>query len=137
MCSSDLDQRHRVTFSGEVAARGFRLSPIFTYGSAYPFNIVTGGQTIQTTAARPAGVGRNAGIGFGYASLDLRISRRFRIRDRADLEILGESFNTFNRANLQFPNNTFGTGTTPLSAFGKPTAASDPRQIQFGLRLSL
>jgi hypothetical protein len=133
---SDNDQRHRLTMSGELAARGFRLSPIFTYGSAYPFNIVTGGQTIQTTAARPAGVGRNAGVGFDYASLDLRISRRFRIRDRVDLEVLAESFNTFNRTNFQFPNNTFGTGTTPLATLGQPTAASDPRQIQFGMRLS-
>jgi hypothetical protein len=41
-----------------------------------------------------------------------------------------------NRANLQLPNNVYGTGPTPRPGFGQPTAAADPRQIQFGLRLS-
>jgi hypothetical protein len=146
---SDNDQRHRLTISGELivpmkqshtllhqAFEGFRLSSIFSYSSPYPFNIVTGGQTIQTTAARVPGVGRNTGTGFSYASLDVRLSRRIAVTDRVTAEILAESFNTLNRTNLQFPNNTFGTGSTPLPAFGQPTAAADARQVQFGLRLS-
>jgi hypothetical protein len=52
------------------------------------------------------------------------------------LEAIAEGFNVLNRSNFQIPNNTFGTGQTPLATFGRPTAASDPRQIQFGLRLS-
>jgi len=32
--------------------------------------------------------------------------------------------------------NNDGTGATPNANFGRPTAAADPRQIQFGLRLS-
>jgi hypothetical protein len=40
-----------------------------------------------------------------------------------------------NRTNLLFPNQTFGTGLTPLPAFGRPTAAGDPRQVQLGLRV--
>ena len=132
---SDNDQRHRVTVSGQVTVVGFQLSPIFNYGSAYPFNIVTGGQTIQTTAARPAGVGRNTGVGFNSASLDVRLSRQLKVTERFKMEWIAESFNTLNRTNLQFPNNTFGTGTVPLPAFGTATAASDPRQIQLGLRL--
>jgi hypothetical protein len=107
-----------------------------TYSAAYPFNIVTGGQTIQTTAARLPGAGRNTGVGFNYASLDLRLSRRVRVTDRVTAEVLAESFNTLNRTNLQFPNNTLGLGPTPLPTLGQPTAAADPRQIQFGLRFS-
>ena len=133
---SDNDQRHRITVSGEISAKGFQLSPIFTYSTAYPFNIVTGGQTIQTTAARLPGAGRNTGVGFNYTSLDLRLSRRVRVTERVTAEVLAESFNTLNRTNLQFPNNTFGPGPTPLPTFGQPTAAADPRQIQFGLRFS-
>jgi hypothetical protein len=34
------------------------------------------------------------------------------------------------------PNNPFGAGTTPLPNFAQPTQAFDPRQFQFGLRLS-
>lgn len=134
---SDNDQRHRLTASGWVRfPRGFQLSPIFTYSTAYPFNIVTGGQTLQTTTARPAGVGRNTGKGFNYASLDLRLSRRFAVAERVDAEVIAESFNILNRTNLQFPNSTFGTGTAPLATFGRATNVADPRQMQLGLRLS-
>ena len=146
---SDNDQRHRITVSGQLAVprrsnggawskvfAGFQLSPIFTYASPYPFNIVTGGQTIQTTAARLPGVGRNTGLGFNYMNLDFRLNRQFRVRERIGLELMAEVFNALNRTNLQFPNNTWGTGATPVATFGKPTAANDPRQIQFGLRLT-
>jgi hypothetical protein len=82
-------------------------------------------------------VGRNTGEGFDFASLDVRLSRRIRFTERFGLEVIAEGFNVFNRANLQLPNNVFGTGTTPLPAFGRATGAADPRQLQFGLRLSL
>jgi hypothetical protein len=147
---SDNDQRHRMTLSGQIAVphsssreawrrvfEGFQLCPIFTYGSPYPFNIVTGGQTIQTTAARPTGVGRNTGVGFNYKNLDLRLSREFHMQEKIRVEFIGEMFNALNRTNLQFPNNTWGTGAVPLGTFGKPTNANDPRQIQFGLRVTL
>jgi hypothetical protein len=133
---SDNDHRHRLTISGETRLKGWQVSPIFTYGSPYPFNIVTGGQTLQTTAARPAGIGRNTGVGFNSASLDLRLNRRFDLKDHFKVDVIAESFNTLNRTNPQFPNNTFGTGVTPLASFGKATNAADPRQIQFGLKLA-
>jgi Carboxypeptidase regulatory-like domain len=133
---SDNDQRQRFTVSGQTRFQGWQFSPIFTYGSPYPFNIVTGGQTLQTTAARRAGVGRNTGVGFNSASLELRLDRRFDLRDHFKVDVIAESFNTLNRTNLQFPNNTFGTGPSPLAPFGKPTNAGDPRQIQFGLKLA-
>lgn len=134
---SDNDQRHHLTVSGELKAPyGIRMSPIFTVASPYPFNVVTGGQTLQSTTARVAGTGRNTGVGFTSASLDLRLSRAFELVDGYRMEFIAESFNVTNRTNLQFPNNTFGTGTTPVSTFGKATAAGDPRQIQFGMKLS-
>ncbi|HYG79773.1 MAG TPA: TonB-dependent receptor, partial [Pyrinomonadaceae bacterium] len=148
---SDNDQRHRLTFSGSVEApraqhpsafrralEGFELSYIFTYTSALPFNVLTGNDRNFDTNFndRPAGVGRNTGRGFSFASLDLRLSRKFRLTERLGLEAIAEGFNVLNRANLQLPNNVFGTGTIPLPTFGRPTAASDPRQIQLGLRFS-
>lgn len=148
---SDNDQRHRLAISGQLRvphsitngsawsriAEGFQLSSIFTYASPYPFNILTGGQTLQTTNARPAGFGRNTGKGFNSATLDLRLSRKFQIAEKTTMELMVEGFNVLNRTNLQFPNNTWGTGTTPPAAFGRATAASDPRQMQIGLRLKL
>jgi hypothetical protein len=69
-------------------------------------------------------------------NVDFRLSRELRIREHTELELMAEVFNAFNRTNLQFPNTTWGTGTTPLPTFGRATGANDPRQIQFGTRLT-
>ena len=148
---SDNDQRHRLVVSGSVEAppqgkangfqralRGFQFGYIFTYGSQRPFNVLFGSDRNLDTNNndRPAGVGRNTGRGFDFSSLDLRVSRRIRLNERVDLQLLAEGFNVLNRANFGVPNNTFGPGATPRPAFGQPTAAFDPRQFQFGMRLS-
>ena len=85
---------------------------------------------------RPIGVGRNTGHGFDFASLDLRVSRRFRLTERVDVQLLAEGFNVLNHANFGVPNNTFGSGVNPLPTFGQPTAAFDPRQFQFGMKVN-
>ena len=147
---SDNDQRHRLTVSGVLEAPlaqhesrlrraidGLQLNYIFTYASALPFNIQTGTDRNFDTNFndRPVGVGRNTGRGFDYASLDLRLARTFHFTERFSVEALAESFNTLNRVNWQLPNNIIGAGSIPLASFGRPTAAADPRQIQFGLRV--
>ena len=148
---SDNDQRHRLVFSGTVEAphtksnsqarrllNGFQLSYIFTYASQLPFNIVTGSDRNfdSNNNDRPVGVARNAGRGFDFASLDLRLARSFHLTEGVELKLTAEGFNLLNRSNFGIPNNTFGPGATPLPSFGQPTAAFDPRQIQLGLRLS-
>lgn len=136
---SDNDQRHRLTVSGTVdLPRRFGLSYVFAYASRLPFNVLTGGDRNLDTNFndRPAGVGRNTGRGFDFASLDLRLTRTFRLSERARVEAIVEGFNLLNRANYQAPNNTYGQGAAPLPTFGLPTSASDPRQLQLGLRLS-
>ena len=149
MGRSDNDQRHRLVVSGSFQARrryraglgrlrGFQLSYIYTYASRLPFNVLLGSDRNFDTNNndRPVGVGRNTGSGFDYSSFDLRLSRRFRLSERLALDALAEGFNLFNRANFGVPNNTFGPGTTPNATFGQPTQAFDPRQLQFGLRLT-
>jgi hypothetical protein len=146
---SDNDQRHRLVISGTLEAprktsavpkalRNFALSYIFTYASRLPFNVLLGSDRNFDTNNndRPANVGRNTGHGFDYASLDLRLSRRFQITEHVTLDLTADGFNLLNRANYSVPNNTFGAGTTPLPNFAQPTQAFDPRQFQFGLRLS-
>jgi hypothetical protein len=147
---SDNDQRHRLTLSGTLdapstfenrlaraALGGLRLSYIFTYASRLPFNVLAGSDLNgdSNNNDRPRGLGRNTGRGFDSAALDLRLSRRWRVGERAGFEVIAEGFNLLNRANLQLPNNVYGTGATPLPSFGLATAADSPRQIQFGLRL--
>jgi outer membrane receptor protein involved in Fe transport len=142
---SDNDQRHRLTLSGTLAARtaggdslvrrlaqGWQLSYVFTYTSALPFNIQLPNDRNGDTNFndRPLGVGRNAGEGFDYKSLDLRLSRTFSLTQDLSLEAIVDVFNVLDRANYQVPNNIF---TSPT--FGQPTATNDPRQFQLGLRL--
>lgn len=148
---SDNDQRHRLTVSGTFDApktienkfardffSGFQLSYIFTYASRLPFNVLAGSDLNGDTNNndRPLGLGRNTGRGFDFSSFDLRLSRRFQLTERFNLELLAEGFNLFNRANYSVPNNTFGTGTSPNITFGRPTATFDPRQLQFGFRFN-
>ena len=146
---SDNDQRHRLVISGFLEApkkgkrlartlRGFQLGYIFTYASQLPFNVLLGTDRNfdSNNNDRPVGIGRNTGRGFDFVSLDLRVSRRFRLSERLNLDLLAEGFNLFNRSNFGVPNNTFGPGTTPNTNFRQPTAAYDPRQFQFGVKLS-
>jgi len=153
---SDDDQRHRFVFDGAVhssmgaansawerLSHGFQLTTLFQYYSPLPFNIVTGANTIQGTAARPTVNGvfinRNAGSGFDFLSLGARISRSFQLGERLRMQALAEAFNLTNHVNGVSLNGTFGTGvypTNPLPTFKQLTAVGDPRSIQFALRFS-
>jgi len=153
---SDDDQRSRLTFDGTIHSP---LSPgatpwkKFTHGwefnlaqtaySPLPFNITTGANTIQGTAARPtvngAFISRNAGESHAILNMSIRLSRTFALTERLRLQALGEMFNTLNHVNVVTLNGVFGTGaypTNPSSTFGQITAVNDPRAAQFALRLS-
>ena len=129
---SDNDQRHRLALSGTLTTHGWLFSYIFSYSSALPFNIQLANDRNGDTNFndRPEGVGRNAGEGFAYRSLDLRLSRTFPVSHGVSVEAIVDAFNVLNRANYQVPNNII---TSPT--FGNPTAVNDPRQLQFGLRI--
>ncbi len=152
---SDDDQRHRLVLEGGVhspdaSARtawqrlghGFRLTGLFQYYSPLPFNITTGANTVQGTAARPTIGGvfipRNAGTGFDSLSLGARLSRSFRLSERLNLEALAEGFNLTNHLNGVALNGVFGTGAYPSSPapnYHQITAVNDPRELEFALRV--
>jgi carboxypeptidase family protein len=153
---SDDDQRHRLVFDGTIhssvakastpwqrLSHGFQLSGMLQYYSALPFNITTGSNTIQGTAARPTIDGvfihRNSGSGFDFFNVNARLSRTFRIGERLRLEGIAEAFNLLNHVNGVTLNGTFGTGgypANPSPAFKQITAVSDSRSLQLALRLS-
>jgi hypothetical protein len=85
---------------------------------------------------RPVGVGRNSARLPNSSSLDLRVSRMFTAGARHRVELMIEGFNVLNHVNILNVNNTYGTGTAPLPAFGQATLAGDARQIQLGARWS-
>lgn len=167
---SDDDQRHRVVFDAALNSptgsakrlrdhltQGWRLGGILQYYSRLPFNITTGANTLQQTAARPctpaffgssacaqavrgAVIGRNTGIGFDTFTLNPRLSRSFGLTERLRLEAIAEAFNALNHRNDAIPNGTFGTGRIDLpstnASFGAATAVNDARSVQLALRLS-
>jgi len=121
---------------------GFRLTTMLQYYSPLPFNITTGANTIQGTAARPTMNGvfinRNAGSGFDFLNLGARLSRSFQLSERLRLEALAEGFNLTNHMNGVTLNGVFGTGTYPTNpspTFKQITAVNDSRSMQFALRL--
>ncbi|HEY8559017.1 MAG TPA: TonB-dependent receptor [Pyrinomonadaceae bacterium] len=87
-------------------------------------------------------LGRNMGRTHSFASVDLRIARAIRFGERLRLELIAEGFNLFNRFNegSASPNyqdvNGWGQRDGGGRYFSRPTAAYDPRQFQFGARLS-
>jgi hypothetical protein len=134
---SDNDQRHRLVVSGTTPRLlGFDIAYLFGYASAPPFNIQTGTDRNNDTNVndRPAGVGRNTGKAFDAATLDLRVSRVLHLTGSQRVTMIVDAFNVLNRSNFLIPNNVFGPGALARPNFGQPTAASDPRQFQLGIR---
>ncbi len=140
---------------------GWHLGGILQYYSRLPFNITTGANTKQATSQRPCAVGyglatsgglnpcteglagavigRNAGTGFDFFSLNARLSRTFALTERIQLEGIAEAFNSLNHRNDMIPNATWGSGTypaAPSSTFGQATAVGDPRSVQLAARVT-
>jgi hypothetical protein len=134
-------------------AGGWTLSPVLRANSFRPFNVLAGFDNLgdgQVNTHRPLGAGRNIGIGPNYFSIDGRVARSFLLRSdsRWRLQFVAEVFNLLNRTNFEAVNNI--VGSTPLTALPRPiegrrgnpieplsfTSAGDPRQFQFGLKVS-
>lgn len=139
----------------------FMVAPIIEFSSGRPFNIITNSDTNNdqsTQTDRPnvdvngnltlpppfstGNLGRNRGITRAFASVDLRVSRSFYFGERFKLELIGEVFNLFNRFNEAAASpffddvNAFGKRDSKGRFFSVPTAAFDPRQFQFGAKLT-
>ena len=140
---------------------GWRLGGVMQYYSRLPFNVTTGANTKQGTSQRPcaagfsltaggglnpctealpgAVIGRNAGSGFAFFSLNARLSRSFSLTERIKLESIAEAFNMLNHRNDMIPTGTFGAGAYPAAGsatFGQATAVGDPRSVQVAARLT-
>ncbi|MGH9510383.1 MAG: TonB-dependent receptor, partial [Terriglobales bacterium] len=72
---------------------------------------------------------RNAGTRPYTVYTDLRIARRFNLSERVKLDAVADVFNLLNRFNVADVNLLFTDA-------GTPTAAFDPRQFQFALKIS-
>ncbi|MGB9404077.1 MAG: hypothetical protein WCA98_11080, partial [Candidatus Acidiferrales bacterium] len=101
--------------------------------------------------------GRNTFKGDKLATLDIRLSRTFPLRERLNLQLIAEAFNVANTVNVHYYNTSYGaadfcttapgapgcagaldTGLegSPNPLYGTPSAVFNPRQLQFAARLS-
>jgi hypothetical protein len=148
---SRADERYRFVASGVFRVPyNFTVAPIFEYGSGQPWNHRLGVDYNGdgSNSDRPAGVPRFNEDGPSFASVNLRVTYRVPLQDRARLELIAEAFNLFNRVNddvNSVVNNEFTSAPTlanPAAAavrnprFGQFTATLQPREIQFGVRVS-
>jgi len=155
---SDFNQKHKVVFAAVLDSpwdhssvfSGFELSPIVSYNSGHPFNLLAGADINgdgHFTNDRPPGSPRNSGLGPDYVDVDMRLSRTFKFGEKYSLRFIAEGFNIANRTNYASVNNIVGSDFAPPfnvhgSASLSPsqplgfTAALPKREIQLGLRLS-
>ena len=85
----------------------------------------------RPTLGTNGNLGRNTFRGPDYATVDVSLFKNIPLTEKYRLQFRAEAFNVFNRVNLFLPS---GNLTNTLF-FGKSTAAFDPRQLQFALKL--
>jgi hypothetical protein len=111
--------RPNVVHSPSLAQRGpgewfdtsaFVIPPPYTFGNA----------------------GRNILRGPARSTLDLAVSRAFKLSERTSMTFYFQAFNSLNRTNFDLPKAVADDPTT----FGRIFSAEPPRQLQFALRLA-
>ncbi len=76
-------------------------------------------------------VGRNTVIGPGLSNVDFVLARSFRLTEHATVQFRGEVFNAANRPNYNVIGRILNDAT-----FGRALSQLDPRQLQFGLKVT-
>ena len=126
--------------------------PLYLHGSQYPGGrMFNGGQDAANPAfVLPSGPSegdatRNVMRGFDAVQANLAIRQTYRIGDRMDLHIQGETFNIFNHPNFGYidpylSDLLFGQASKMLNqSFGAPGALYDqggPRSVQLSARFA-
>jgi len=153
------DQRHRLVLSGVyVFPREIQLSGIMTAASGRPFTPLAGAdlnadgnggafppdRARRNPADESTAVGRNSETTEDQFNVDLRVSKRFKVGQRATIEGILEAFNVFNQVNFIEDTNQssfaiFGSGAfpnNPAPTYGRYTLTLPPRQLQIALKVS-
>jgi hypothetical protein len=172
---SAFDRRHKFVYSmvyttsyknkdnafAHALLNGWTISPIFNWFSGSrvtgnvsgsPSGTTAGGLNGSGGASRFALLPRNFFKTPSIQYLDLRVSRRFAIGEKAKIEVLGEAFNFLNRTQVTGINSTLYNFTTAAAScpgglapclvanapFGQTTGADSTlfreRQVQLAVR---
>jgi len=85
--------------------------------------------TTPTLLQLDGNLGRNAGVQPWTVFNDLRVAKRVNFGERLNMDFIVDMFNIANKFNV--------SAVSPLyTNAGTPTAAYDPRQFQFALKLN-
>ena len=110
---------------GQVVNSKYSPTGVLQEPCILPF-VLTG--TTPTLQQLDGNLGRNAGTTPWTVFDDLRIAKRIPLGERMNLELIAEVFNLANRYNV--------AAVSPLfTNAGQATAAYDPRQFQFGMKV--
>ncbi|MEY2412623.1 MAG: hypothetical protein QOD84_1229 [Acidobacteriaceae bacterium] len=110
------------TIASRFSPSGFLQEPCFV-----PY--ATPGGPTPTLLALDGNLGRNAGTSPWTVFSDLRVSRRVYFSERISMDAIADVFNLPNKFNVA------GVNVLWTNA-GQPTAAYDPRQFQFALKVN-
>jgi len=82
-------------------------------------------------------IGRNSFVGPSFASWETSLFKKIKITERVNAEFRAEAFNVLNHTNFQLPGAGGATNMrTNSGTFGKSGGAFNPRNLQFGLKVS-
>jgi hypothetical protein len=86
-------------------------------------------QTFPTLLQLDGNLGRNAGVSPWTVFNDLRVSKRIHFGERINMDLIADMFNIANRYNVSAVSSLFTNA-------GTATAAYDPRQFQFAMKIN-
>lgn len=149
---SNFDRRHKFVFSlvytssyknkdntvAHALLNGWTIAPILNWFSGQRYSPAISGTPAGTTGGGINGSGGQNRLGLvkrnffhqpAIQYLDIRVSRRFSIGEKAKIEVLGEAFNFFNRTQVTSVNTTaynFQTNAANCSGLGAPCLTFNP-----------
>ena len=159
--ASNFDRRHKFVASvvwapnfykgsrssiGNYLLNGWSISPIFTHYSGAPYSGSVSGTSLNRTFGgnQVPSLPRNSFRLPHLQNIDVRLSKRFRLTETMNLELLAEAFNVVNRTHVFRVNETMysrsgsGTSLSYNPSFGTVTGTDSTlyreRQIQFAAR---
>lgn len=105
-------------------------------GTTSPTSGIFANTPLPTFFGCTGNMGRNFFKRPGFVALDLRISRKFNFTERVNLDFIVDMFNLFNRFNVGDVSPLCNPIDPSSCRAGEATAALDPRQFQFALKIN-
>jgi len=111
---------------GAPVASKYSPTKVFQEPCILPF-VLTG--TTPALLQLDGNLGRNAGFAPWTVFDDLRVAKRINFTERINMDLIADMFNIANKFNV--------SAVSPLfTNAGTPTAAYDPRQFQFAIKIN-